>query len=75
MSGKTVHVLPHVLNRWQVKVGGEKSPRGLFDTKREAENFGRQLSKNLRAEFYIHKRNGQIGDKDSHGNDPCPPPG
>ncbi|HID31260.1 MAG TPA: DUF2188 domain-containing protein, partial [Desulfobacterales bacterium] len=44
-----------------------------FDTKREAVNRAREISRNQRTELIIHNRNGKISSCDSHGNDPCPP--
>lgn len=43
---------------------------GHFETKREAIDRGREISRNAGSEFKIHNRDGWIGQSDSHGNDP-----
>lgn len=72
---KTVHVTSHPDGGWQVKVGGEGRARKRFATQKEAEAYGRPLSRQLGAEFHIHGRDGRIRVKDSHGNDPRNIPG
>ena len=69
------HVVPNPNGGWDVKKGGETSSIGHFDKKQEAVDFGRKISQNQGTEFYIHGRDGKIQKKDSHGNDPFPPPG
>lgn len=41
-----------------------------FSTQAEAIEFGRDLARNDQVELLIHRADGQIGEKDSHGNDP-----
>ena len=43
------------------------------ETKKEAINIGRTISKNQGTELVIHNKDGRIAYSDSHGNDPCPP--
>ncbi len=43
---------------------------GHFETKREAIDRGREISRNAGSEFKIHNRDVRIGQSDSHGNDP-----
>ncbi len=66
------HVVPHN-GIWQVK--GEHSTRATknFDRQSDAIDFARQIAKNNNSELVIHGRDGRIRDKDSYGNDPCPP--
>lgn len=66
------HVVPNG-NIWQVK--SERSTRATknFNTQREAIDFARDIARNQKSELVIHRKNGQIRDKDSYGNDPCPP--
>ncbi len=71
----THHVVPDPDGGWNVKRGGASRASGHFDTKREAIDYGRQVSRNQETELKIHKLNGQIGQSDSHGPDPDPPKG
>ncbi len=59
--------------QWKVDHPGSDRASGIFDTKQEAVNFGRQVSRNQGTEFIVQNRNGQIGFRDSHGHDPFPP--
>ena len=40
---------------------------------KEAIMYGRKIAIHQQSELIIHDRQGRIRDKDSHGNDPCPP--
>lgn len=70
---KTHHVVPHQDGGWNIKKGGATRHSGHFDTKRDAEQAARQISRNQGSELIIHGRNGKIQRADSHGNDPNPP--
>lgn len=66
----------HVVNNngvWQVKKEHSNRATKNFNTQREAIDYGRDIAKNQKSELVIHRPNGQIRDKDSYGNDPCPP--
>jgi hypothetical protein len=67
------HVQPHEDGGWEVKRTGNDRASGVFDTKKEAEKAGREISKKQGTELVIHKQDGTIEWKDSHGNDPNPP--
>jgi len=60
---------------WDVKRNGAEKASGHFETKQEAIDRGRTISKNQETELVIHNRDGRISQSDSHGNDPCPPKG
>lgn len=66
------HVVPNG-DIWQVKSEGSTRATKNFNTQREAINFARDIARNQKSELVIHRKNGQIRDKDSYGNDPCPP--
>jgi hypothetical protein len=66
------HIVPHE-NGWAVVRSGSAKPTRVLPTKREAENVGREISRNQQTELVIHGQNGQIQRRDSHGNDPHPP--
>ena len=55
---------------WNVRRGGAERASGHVDTKAEAIDRGRDISRNAGTEFKIHNRNGRIAQSDSHGNDP-----
>lgn len=70
----THHVVPRD-NDWAVRRGGSERASGVFDTKREAVERGREISRNAGTELRIHNRDGRIASSDSHGGDPNPPKG
>jgi len=67
-----VHVVPQA-SRWGLEVDGQI--RSTHDTQQEAIDQGRQLAERERGELVIHGKDGQIREKDSHGNDPRDIPG
>ncbi len=69
------HVTPRPDGGWQVKGEGNQKATKVTDTKAEAVSIARGIAKNQNSELVIHNKNGQIGNKDSHGNDPFPPKG
>jgi uncharacterized protein YdaT len=76
MSKKSTHVVPNKeKGGWDIKQSGGERSSGHFDTKKEAEARGREISKNKNTEFVIHNKDSKISRKDSHGNDPYPPKG
>ena len=70
---KSPLVVPNPSGGWDVKRGGASRASTHHDTKREAIDRGRDISRNQNSEFRIHNRDGKIARSDSHGNDPCPP--
>ncbi len=73
MSRNTHHVVPDPEGGWNIKRGGAQRSSGHFDTKQEAVDRARVISQNQGTELVIHRKDGQISQSDSHGNDPCPP--
>lgn len=71
MPRKSHHVVPNAGGGWDVRKGGGASKH--FETKRDAVDTGREISRNQGTEFVIHGQNGRIQRSDSHGSDPCPP--
>lgn len=69
------HVTPHPDGGWQVKGAGNSRATVRTDTQKEAIEIARSISRNQGSELVIHRPNGQIRAKDSHGNDPFPPKG
>lgn len=74
MPGKNQHVVPHK-DGWAVKGEGNKRATSVHDTQKQASEVAREIAKNQHSETVIHRPDGRIRDKDSYGNDPCPPKG
>jgi uncharacterized protein YdaT len=66
------HVVPRD-DGWAVRGEGNKRDTSRHDTQKEAIDAARDIAINQRGEVVIHGRDGKIRDKDSYGNDPCPP--
>ena len=66
----THHVVPNAGGGWDVRRGGASRSSGHFDTKQEAVQRAREISRNAETELKIHNRDGRIAQSDSHGNDP-----
>jgi hypothetical protein len=73
MAKKNQHVVPTRDGNWGVRGEGNSKLTKKTPTQSEAINVANQISKNQGSETVIHRRDGRIRDKDSHGNDPCPP--
>ena len=73
--GKNQHVKPHPAGGWQVKGEGNSKATVRTSTQKEAIDRARAISRNQGSELVIHRLNGMIRDKDSHGRDPFPPRG
>lgn len=74
MTKRNQHVVPHP-DGWAVKPAGGERASSVHSTQREAIDQGRSIAQNQGSELFIHGRNGQIRERDSHGNDPFPPKG
>ncbi len=72
---KTHHVVPNPDGGWDVKRGGGQRASSHHDTKRDAIDQAREVSRNQETELRIHNKNGRIAQSDSHGGDPFPPRG
>ena len=70
--GKNQHVTKHE-NGWQVKGAGNSKATQVFNTQAEAIQRAREIAINNKSEVVIHGRDGKIRNKNSYGNDPCPP--
>ena len=72
---KNQHVTPSPSGGWQVKSEGNKRATVRTKTQADAIDIARRISQKHGTELIIHRPNGQIRAKDSHGNDPYPPRG
>lgn len=70
--GKNQHVVPRA-GEWAVLGAGNSRDTSRHDSQSEAIRTARKYAINQESELVIHGRNGRIRDKDSFGNDPCPP--
>lgn len=68
------HVVIHP-EGWAVKGAGAQRATQVFDRKTEAVDRAREIAQNQGTELIIHKKDGQIQSKDSHGKDQFPPQG
>ena len=73
--GDSHQVVPNPAGGWDVKRSGTTRASRHFDTKAEAVDAGREIGRNQRTEFVIHRQDGTIQRKDSHGNGPRHVPG
>jgi hypothetical protein len=71
-KSRNQHVVRHN-DSWAVRAEGSQKVSKEFDIKADAVNWGRKVAQNQQSELFIHGKNGQIQDRDSYGNDPCPP--
>lgn len=72
---ETHHVVPDPNGGWNVKRGGAERATSHHETKREAIEQGRAVSRSQQTELRIHNLDGKISSSDSHGHDPNPPKG
>ena len=73
MSKKSRHVVPNKNDGWSVRKSGASRASKVFETQREAIDYAKNQAKKEKSELYIHKKDGTIRQKNSYGNDPCPP--
>jgi len=70
--GKNVHVVKNG-DRWSVKEEGKNTPLSNHRTQELARQNAVPIAKQNKSELVIHGEDGKFRDKDSYGNDPCPP--
>lgn len=66
---KNQHVVPHP-EGWAVKGEGNQRATVVTPTQGEAVDVAREITRNQHSELFIHRRGGQIRERDSHGHDP-----
>jgi len=69
-----IHVVPRD-GDWAVLREGAQRDSSHHDTQADAIDAARRTAERERTELFIHGRNGQIRERDSHGHDPFPPKG
>jgi uncharacterized protein YdaT len=68
----------HVVQRhtdWAVRGAGNGRDTSVHSTQSAAIAAAREIAQNQKSEVVIHGRDGRIREKNSYGNDPCPPMG
>ena len=73
-KGKNQHVVPHN-GGWAVRGAGNEKVTKVLDTQQQAIQAARQISINQQSEMLVHGRNGQIRERNTYGEDKCPPKG
>jgi hypothetical protein len=68
-NDKNIHVVPHG-EQWAWRREGSERVSGTAPTQAEAVDRAREVSRREGGELLTHRPNGQIRDRDSHGNDP-----
>ena len=69
---KNQHVVPRGGN-WAVRAARSSRITSEHRTQNAAINAAVKIAKHQESEVVIHRPDGRIRDKDSYGNDPCPP--
>jgi len=69
---RNIHVVTKG-DRWAVKQEGKDTPLSTHRTQELARQSAVPIAKEKKSEVVIHGKDGKIRDKDSYGNDPCPP--
>ena len=73
--GKNQHVIRRDDHQWAVHGAGNSRDTSFHPTQEEARLVAREIAMNQKSEVLVHGVNGQIRQKNSYGNDPCPPRG
>jgi hypothetical protein len=72
MTKSNQHVVPHQ-GDWAVRGEGNSRVTSIHSTQSSAYDAAREIAINNKSEVVIHRPDGTIRDKDSFGNDFCPP--
>lgn len=72
--GKNQHVVPRD-GGWGVRGAGNSRLTSKHPTQGAAIDAAREIARNQGSELVVHRPNGQIRAKDSHGRDDFPPRG
>ncbi len=70
--GRNQHVVPRN-GGWAVQGAGNSRATSEHKTQAAAIKAATPIAKHQKSDVVIHGQNGQIRDRDSYGNDPCPP--
>ncbi|MDP9257382.1 MAG: DUF2188 domain-containing protein [Actinomycetota bacterium] len=70
MAKANVHTMPHE-GGWANRREGAKRVSKVYKTKAEAQAAGRKTALREKVEHVIANRDGQVGERNSYGNDPA----
>jgi Uncharacterized protein conserved in bacteria (DUF2188) len=70
MAKANVHTIPHE-DGWANRREGAKRVSKVYKTKAEAQAAGRKTALREKVEHVIANRDGQVGERNSYGNDPA----
>lgn len=73
MAKRSQHVVPNPQGGWSVRQSGAARASKTFGTQAEAVKYGRTVAKRAQSEFYVHRNDGTIREKNSYAQDPFPP--
>lgn len=73
MDKKNPHVVPRHEGGWSVKKEGASRASRVFDNQADAIKYAKDQAKQDHSELFVHGQDGRIRERDSYGNDPCPP--
>ncbi|MDT4953728.1 MAG: hypothetical protein QOJ02_1866 [Acidobacteriota bacterium] len=74
MSKENIHVVPRD-GRWAVVRERAERDSSHHDTQADAIDAARETAQREGVELFIHRPDGRIRDRDTHGHDPYPPRG
>lgn len=63
--GKDIHTVPHG-DGWANQAEGNTRVSRTYDTKADAQADGRRMAIDRGVEHFIHKRDGQIGERNTY---------
>jgi hypothetical protein len=72
MAKKDIHVVPHKQG-WATRKEGASRAGVVTPAQKQAIDKARDQARRDKVEVVIHRKDGQIRDSDSYGNDPSPP--
>jgi hypothetical protein len=67
------HVVRNPKGGWSVLRSGASRATRVFRTQKDAVSFAKKQARKDSTELYVHRRDGTIQERDSYGQDPCPP--
>jgi len=71
---KEIHVVPNSeRGGWDAKRNNADRASKHFEKKDDAIGWAKEVAKKDNAELIPHRKDGQIQNPNSYGNDPCPP--
>jgi len=70
---KSHHVVPNQSGGWDVRKPGASRASRVFESRKDAIDYARDIAQKEHSELYIHRKDGTISHKDSYSSDRFPP--